>query len=169
MLQNSLTLRATTLADLAAVDALLSRSYASLLQVDYPPSVLVTAVPLISRAQPGLLRCGSYFVAVMAGQVVAAGGWTPGKQPHKGASSTTGHIRHVVTDKAHVRRGIGRHLMTHAMDHARRAGITRLECLSTRTAVPFYASLGFQDVGPVNIALRPGIDFPAVAMELTFS
>ena len=47
---------------------------------------------------------------------------------------------------------------------ARDAGITRLECLSTRMAVPFYAALGFRVLGPVEVPLRPGIVFPAVAM-----
>ena len=42
--------------DMAAVDALLARSYPRLLKPDYPPSVLVTALPLISRAQPALRR-----------------------------------------------------------------------------------------------------------------
>ena len=56
-------IRPGTRADLARVDALLSRSYPRLLKRDYPPSVLVTALPLISRAQPALLDSGSYYVA----------------------------------------------------------------------------------------------------------
>jgi len=56
-------IRPSTSADLAAVDALLARVYPRLLKADNPPSVLVTALPLISRAQPGLLRCGTYSVA----------------------------------------------------------------------------------------------------------
>ena len=51
-------------ADLAAVDALLARSYPRLLAADYPPSVLVTALPLISRARPELLAVGTYWVAL---------------------------------------------------------------------------------------------------------
>jgi hypothetical protein len=44
-------IRATTKRDIAAVDALLARAYPRLLKGDYPPSTLVMAVPLISRAQ----------------------------------------------------------------------------------------------------------------------
>ena len=55
-------IRPSTLSDLAAVDALLARTYPKLLKADYPPSVLVTALPLISRAQPKLLTCGTYYV-----------------------------------------------------------------------------------------------------------
>jgi hypothetical protein len=52
---------------------------------------------------------------------------------------------------------------------ARGAGMTGMECLSTLTAERFYASLGFVARGPVMVALRPGIDFPAVAMDLSFT
>jgi len=54
-------IRATTKADIPAVDALLARAYPVLLKPDYPASVLVTALPLISRAQPGLVTCGTYY------------------------------------------------------------------------------------------------------------
>ena len=57
-LPDTLTLRHATPSDLAAVDALLARSYPRLLAADYPPSVLVTAVPIIARARPELLASG---------------------------------------------------------------------------------------------------------------
>ena len=38
--------------DLAGVDALLARAYPRLLKPDYPASVLVMALPIISRARP---------------------------------------------------------------------------------------------------------------------
>ena len=41
--------------DLAALDALLAASYPRQLREDDPPSVMVTALPLIAPAQPGLL------------------------------------------------------------------------------------------------------------------
>ena len=51
------------------------------------------------------------------------------------------------------------------MAEARRAGARLLDCQSTLTAVPFYASLGFREVGPVLVTLRPGIEFPAMRMQ----
>lgn len=161
-----LTLRPATPADLAAVDALLAHSYPRLLAADYPPSVLVTALPLISRARPELLASGTYWVAVAAeGEVVGAGGWTRGAPGDGGTAAGLGHVRHVVTRAGRVRQGIGRALMERAMAQAAQAGVRYLDCLSTRTAVPFYASLGFHALGPVDVALRPGITFPAVRMQ----
>jgi len=60
---------------------------------------------------------------------------------------------------------VGRALMAHVFAMARAAGVVRLDCLSTRTAVPFYAAMGFVTQGPVTVPLGPGIDFPAVAMS----
>ena len=75
-MQDQLTLRAAKLADIGQVDDLLARSYPRLLRPDYPPSMLVLALPLITKAQPGLLRSGRYFVVEDGDRVVAAGGWT---------------------------------------------------------------------------------------------
>jgi len=154
-----LNVRVATRADIAAVDALLARAYPRLLKADYAPSMLVMALPLIARAQPGLVVSGRYFVAVdAAGQVLGAGGYSPDRR------GRAGQVRHVVTDDRHQRQGIGRALLTHVLAEARAAGLERLDCMATLTAVRFYAALGFAVQGPITVPLAPGIDFPAVMM-----
>jgi hypothetical protein len=76
----TLTLRRTTPADLAALDLLFSRSYPALLKADYPPSTLMMALPLISRAQPRLVGSGSYWCAQAEGTIVAADGAGPARR-----------------------------------------------------------------------------------------
>ena len=155
----TLTLRATTAADLAEVDALFGRSYPALLKDHYPPSVRVTAIPKLARANPRLLASGSYFAVVDgAGAIVGAGGWTRGP-------GGIAEVRHVVTDHRRVRQGIGRALMGHIAATSGRAGAVRLECLATLMAVPFYAACGFAAVRPVTLELCPGIGFRAVQMR----
>lgn len=165
-MQQTVTLRRAVPGDLSAVDRLLSRSYPRLLAADYPPSTMVLAVPIIARARPELLASGRYFLAVdAAGHVVAAGGWSLGK-PGDGSEglAETGHVRHVATDPAVARRGIGGTLMRAVMQDAATNGVRWLDCLSTRTAVPFYAALGFRTLYPTEVPLGPGIVFPAVRM-----
>ena len=160
----SLTLRPGTPADLAEVEALPGRSDPRLLAADYPPSVMVLALPVIARARPELLASGTWWLAQEAdGRIVGAGGWTRAA-PTGDDGEGTGFVRQVVTDAACVRRGIGRALTGQVMAQAQAAGVRRLDCLSSRTAVPFYASLGFQEMGAVEVPLRPGIVFPAVQM-----
>jgi GNAT superfamily N-acetyltransferase len=161
----TVSLRKASLADLGAVDALLARSFPRLLAADYPPSTLVLAVPRISRARPELLASGTYFLAEdPEGRVLAAGGWTRGAPLRTTAIEDTGHVRHVATDPDMVRRGVGRALMGRVMQDARGAGMQWLNCLSTRTAVPFYASLGFRPMHEADIMLAPGIVFPVLRM-----
>lgn len=157
--------RATTRTDIPAVDALLARAYPVLLKPDYPASVLVTALPLISRAQPGLVTCGTYFGVFVGGALVSAGGWTFAKPGGGEGQGRIGHIRHVVTDPDQVRKGYGAALMAHIVETARAAGLREMRCQATRTAEPFYAACGFESLGDMTVPLRPGIVFPAVAMR----
>ncbi|KAF0115622.1 MAG: N-acetyltransferase GCN5 [Rhodobacteraceae bacterium] len=165
-MQPIVTIRRAHPGDLAAVDRLLARSYPRLLAADYPPSVMVLAVPIIARARPELLASGRYLLALdAAGTVIAAGGWSLGRPGGEvGTVADLGHVRHVATDPDVVRKGIGRRLMTEVMADAARVGVRRMDCLSTRTAVPFYAVLGFRVVGETEVPLGPGIGFPAVRM-----
>ena len=159
-MSETLTIRVAAPSDLAELDAMFARAYPRLLKADYPPSVLVLALPIISRAQPDLLRSGTYYVAETAEQgIVGAGGWT------RRRGSRRADVRHVVTDDRLVRRGIGRAILDRVIAEARAAGMQGLDCNSTRTAVPFYRSVGFEELGPVEVLLREGISFPAVAMR----
>ncbi len=161
----TLTIRPARRDDLGALDLMMARSFPVLLKDDYPPSVMVTAVPLIARAQPGLLRSGTYFVAQEEeGALVGAGGWSL-TDPHDGERQRqTGHIRHFVVDHGRARRGIGRSLMEQVVRQAGALGVRRLAAMSTRSAVPFYEAQGFTALEEVEMPLRPGIGFPAVRM-----
>jgi GNAT superfamily N-acetyltransferase len=80
-----------------------------------------------------------------------------------------GHIRHVVTDPDHTRQGIGRALMTRALQHAADEGVHKLECMSTLTAVPFYEAVGLMALTEIDLTLAPGFRFPAGHMTMTLA
>ncbi|MEM9435086.1 MAG: GNAT family N-acetyltransferase [Pseudomonadota bacterium] len=159
-------IRPTTRTDIAAVDALLAASYPILLKPDYPPSVLVTALPLISRAQPALVTSGRYFGIFEADQLLGAGGWSAGAPGGAEGRQGIGHIRHVVVDHTRQRSGLGRALMDAILSDAKRAGISAMACQSTRTAEAFYQAMGFRSVRDIEVPLRAGIAFPAIAMVM---
>ncbi len=158
-MQTTLDIRLTTAADFDAVDRLFRRSYGRQLKADYPPSVQVLAFPRLARAKLGLLRSGRYFLAERDGEVVGAGGWSTDRR-----ARGLGHIRHLVTDHRFARQGIAHSIVRAAIGHAKSAGLNRIACDATRTAVPFYEAQGFVQVSPVLIDLAPGISFPAVRM-----
>jgi len=163
---DQMTIRTTTIADLSAVDALLARSFAVQLKGEYPTSTLVMAAPLISRARPGLLASGTYFAVHDRGRIVGAGGWS--WSAPTGVSSLgpidVAHVRQVITDHRHTRCGVGRMLMARTIANAKGKGVGALDCLSTHSAVPFYKACGFDEVGAIDVHLRPGIVFGAVRM-----
>ncbi len=157
-------IRPTERRDIAAVDALLAASYPVLLKADYAPSVLVTALPLISKAQPKLVTCGTYYGVFDDDQLVAAGGWTAAAPGGARREADVGHIRHVVTDHRRTRSGYGTVLMGHILRQAEAAGMRFMACQSTLTAAPFYRALGFDGENVISVPLRAGIEFPAVSM-----
>ena len=160
-MSDALTIRPAEPRDSARLDALFSRSYAKLLRPDYPPSTLVMVLPLITKAQPRLIASGSFYVAETDdAEIVGAGGWT-----RRGRPNHVGDIRHVVTDDRYLRRGIGRRLLDLSFQQAREMGVTLMDVMSTRTAVPFYQSMGFTVLGPIDVQLRKAISFPAIQMQ----
>lgn len=162
---SELTLRPTTQADLPRIDALLQASYPTLLKADYPASVLVTALPLISRANPALLRSGRYYLIEDAdGRALAAGGWSEGGPQGGVGPRDLGHIRHVATHPSATRRGLAAAVLERCFAEARAQGMTWMLAQATRTAVPFYKAMGFEDRAEIEITLRPGITFPAIEM-----
>ncbi len=162
----SLTLRLARPEDLSAVDTLLARSFPRLLAKDYPPSIMVTIVPVIAWARPDLLASGRYFLVEDAsGRVLGAGGYSlPGTGPARRQGRVTASIRHVATDPDATRQGIGRRLMQAIFVAAAAEGVRHYDCLSTLTAVPFYLANGFTALGPVQVPMLPGLSFSAIRM-----
>ncbi len=160
------TIRSASISDIGALDRLFQRSYARLLAADYPPSILVTAVPTMARAQPNLVQSSLFYVAEDEdGEILGAGGWSlaaPGGRP---GTRGVGHIRHVATDPDAVRQGVGRAVLEHIMLTAKASGMSQLLSQSTRTAVPFYRAMGFAPEGDIEVPLGGGFRFPAILMR----
>lgn len=161
MVPATLALRRALPADLAAVDRLMARSFSRLLRADYPPSVWVLAAPRLGRANPALLASGRYWLAHDAGALVGAGGYELGRAADGGRRA---EVRQLATDPDHLRRGVARAILDRVIAAAAAEGCRRLDTLATRTAVPFYAALGFAVLGERVMGLAPGIAFPVVAM-----
>ncbi len=160
-------IRPAVTSDTGAIDALLARTYPKLLKADYPPSVLVTALPKMIKAQPALIASGSFYVAEEEdGALLGAGGWTMAI-PGGGGRTQEGraNVRHVVTSDRALKRGVGRAIMEHSFDKARAAGANWMHCMATRTAVPFYERLGFVLMGEIVVSFGPGVEFPSVEMR----
>ena len=161
--------RVATPDDADAVTGVLEASYPTLMAPAYPAEMLAPALVLMTRANPALLACGTFFVAEDAsGTIVGCGGWTPGLPGTKPApgDATTGHVRHFAVHPQALRRGVGRALISRTVDDARAAGMTRLSCYSSLVAVEFYASAGFTPLEERTVLLAEGVPIRTVVMEL---
>jgi GNAT superfamily N-acetyltransferase len=149
--------------DKADLEALYRASYGTLLKPDYPPEQLENALPLLARVNDDLIGSGTYYVARdRESRLLGAGGWTR-SEPGTGALTPGhAHIRHFAVDPSAGHRGIGRGLFEQCLNAAGRDIV--FECFSTRTAVPFYRSLGFEPVGEIVLPMAPNVGFPSVRM-----
>jgi GNAT superfamily N-acetyltransferase len=154
--------------DAEGVSAVLRASYSQLLTAHYTPAEMAPMRPLIVKANPKLLICGTYYVAVGDGAYLGCGGWTPAKYAPAGEDTTgLGAVRHFATHPDHVRRGVGRAMYEESERTARAAGMTRFLCNAAKGAEAFYAALGFVGDEPFDVPLAEGVLMPSVRMFKT--
>lgn len=159
-------LRVATLEDADAVAAVLGPSYTLLMAAGYPPGLLAPALPAITRANPGLLSSGRYYlVESEAGDPAGCGGWSADPPGRRDEDPERAHIRHFATHPAWTRRGIGRLLYERCAADARAAGFTLFEAWASLNGESFYAALGFRRLGLIPTPMPGGVVLPAVRME----
>lgn len=152
--------------DAAEVEILLKACYPPLMAQAYPPEILLSALPLMTRANPVLLESGRYYLARDDdGQLLGAGGWSPEDPATRDTTPGLGHIRHFAVLPEANGQGIGRTLFNRCLEASRQQGITGFNCYSSLNAEGFYAALGFTDQGPVSVPMGDAGIFPAVLMH----
>jgi GNAT superfamily N-acetyltransferase len=159
-----LVVRAARAGDAAAVAGVLARSFPALMRGAYPPELLARALPLMTRPHPRLLGSGTWFLAELDGEPAGCGGWSLDAPGSRETRPGVAHIRHFATAAEHAGRGVGRAIFARCEAQARPAGVERFECLASLNGEGFYAALGFERVGPVDVPMGPEVLFPSVLM-----
>lgn len=158
-------IRTASIEDSDSVTALLRASFPALMRGAYEDLVLDAVLPVMTVAQPALLRSGTYYVAEAAGgTIVGCGGWTKERPGSGDVSPRLAHIRHFGVHPEWTRQGVGRALYARCVDDARDAGVDRFECYASLNGEAFYAALGFERHGFIDIDIRDGVTFPSVRM-----
>lgn len=161
----AIAVRAAGPADAAAVSEVLQSSYPALLGTAYDRTLLARILPAMTRANPALLRSGTYYLAEAGPEPVGCGGWTFEKPHSTEAVEGVAHIRHFATAARWVGCGIGRLLYARCERDARTAGVRAFEAYATLNGEPFYRALGFTVIGPMQVGLGGGLFLPAVHMR----
>lgn len=158
-------IRTARASDLAAIERVLGASFPALMAGAYDPALLARALPMMTRAQPGLVTSGTYYVAEAEGRIVGCGGWS--RAPPDGPAGEEGlaHIRHFAVDRDWIGRGIGSALYRRCEMRARAAGIRVFEAYSSLNGEPFYRALGFVRLAAIEVPMGPGLSFPSAHMR----
>ncbi|MEH3145583.1 MAG: GNAT family N-acetyltransferase [Methylobacterium frigidaeris] len=149
--------------DALAVERVLDDSYPALMAGAYDAALLARALPRITRANPALLRAGTYYLAEAGSDPVGCGGWSVERPGTAVVEPGIGHVRHFATAAAWAGRGVGRAARCEAA--ARAAGLGVFECYASLNGEAFYAALGFDRIGPVTVPMGPGLGFPSIHMR----
>jgi N-acetylglutamate synthase-like GNAT family acetyltransferase len=150
--------------DFAGVDALLRVSYPVLMAPVYEADVLGPALELMARANPKLLACGTYYLAVADERILGCGGWTREYPGRTDVQRELAHLRHFATHPQWTQRGIGRAIYRQCEAAARIAGVRTLECHSSLNGQAFYTALGFLVIERFEIVLGPEVRLPSIHM-----
>lgn len=166
----ALAVRAATLDDLDAIEAVLAASYPHFFAAAYDEAILAAALPIMVRANSDLLASGRFHVAAARdGKVVGCGGWSSAMPGTGALEAETGHIRHFATHPDWCGRGVGRLIYARCTAQGREEGVRRFTCWSSLNAEPFYRALGFVPIGHREVHLRGTVPFPAMEMTRTIA
>ncbi len=162
--------------DLPALRALIDRSVRELSRAYYSPDQIASALVHVFGIDTQLLTDRSYYVVEVAGEIVAAGGWSSrrslfGGDQHKAAEDPEldpardpARIRAFFVDPAWTRRGLARLLFNACSAAALIRGFSALELAATLPGEPLYRALGFRSVEAFEVAMPDGQRLPLVRM-----
>jgi len=169
--------RVARLDDISALEALIPFS-ARKLQSGYYSSVqLDGAIGTVFGVDTQLIHDGTYFVAVVDGQIVGCGGWSKRKTLYGGdkGKAEDDPLRDPIIEPAMIRaffvhpyftrRGIGRAFISISESAAYAAGFQSIDIVATLAGEPLYASCGYSVVDRFSIALINGASLPVVKMN----
>ena len=161
-------LRLAAPADVGEIQSLVARSIRALHAGEYDNAIIDEAIEHAYGVDWQLIRDGTYFVAMIAGVTVGAGGWSYRQTiaeahgpedppaPRLSPSIDAARVRAFYVDPGCARRGVGRLLLRASEQAAIAAGFAWAELTSTLPAVPFYAAHGYALVGGYDLALPSG-------------
>lgn len=122
-----------------------------------------------------LIDDGTYFMVDRGGALAGCGGWsrratmyggdhTPGRRPALlDPRVDAARTRAMYTHPAHVRKGVGRFILSLCEQAARAEGFTRMELMATMAGVPLYEVCGYRPLEQV-LEDRGGVPVPLVRM-----
>ena len=150
--------------DIPALHALIEASVRGLQANDYTQAEIEGALGHALGLDSQLVKDGTYFIAEVAGEMVASGGWSYRATARLDPATDAAKIRAIFVHPAWARKGLGTLMLEHCEGAARAAGFRRLEMGSTLTGVPLYLLRGYVAGERIAIPLPNGESLPILKM-----
>ncbi|MEO1086756.1 MAG: GNAT family N-acetyltransferase [Acidobacteriota bacterium] len=163
--------------DIPTLELLIGRSVRQLSVGDYTPEQIESALGDAFGLDSQLIDDGTYFTVLVDGEIAGCGGWSfrktlfgaDGRSDREPESLDpkvdAAKVRAFFVDPAYARRGIGKALLDHCEEEARRAGFTRAELMSTLPGLRLYSRYGYIAGEGIDYPLKKGGSIPFVPME----
>jgi GNAT superfamily N-acetyltransferase len=170
-------LRVATLADEAAIEALMKQSGAALFPLSYTEEQARSAVRYVSQVDSMLLGDGTYYVLEAGGELVGCGGWSRRDKLYTGSgdfdddtrlldpASEPARVRAMFVRADWTRRGLGRRILEECEAAAKREGFSKLSLMATMPGLPLYLAYGFEPLQETDVTMPDGVTIPCVSME----
>jgi len=162
--------------DIPAMVAIMEAAISNLMD-DFLTPEQVEASFEVMGLDTQLVEDGTYFVILDKEQIIGCGGWSNratlyGNNQTKGRDARllnpitdAARIRAMYTHPDHVRRGVGRMIMTLCEGKARENGFSRCELMATLAGEPLYRVCGYRAVEYEDAVAANGVVVPLIKME----
>lgn len=145
------------------------------LQKAYLDARQIAASRAIMGLDSQLIDDGTYYVVESGHQIVGCGGWSRRATLYGNDQSSdrnpalldptteAARIRAMYTHPSHVRKGVGRLILTLCEEAARREGFRRVELMATLAGEPLYRACGYERLDSLTDE-RGGAPVPLIRM-----
>jgi GNAT superfamily N-acetyltransferase len=171
----TVSLRLATLADIPALHPLMNAAIRELLRPYLKPEEVEASFEIMGM-DTQLITDGTYFVAMIDGEIAGCGGWSRRATLFGGDHSTgrdaarlnpeinAARVRAMYTSPAFTRRGVGRAILDACEKAARAEGFSRVELVATMAGHPLYAACGYAPIEAMTSVTSKGIEIPLMRM-----
>ena len=171
------TLRPASHEDVTTIAAVMRESVEQFGRTAYDERQVASALRFICRPDEQLIDDGTYFVAIIDGEIAGCGGWSRRQKVYSGSAASGGEdaLLDPSTDAARIRamfvrprwsrRGIGRAILQHSETRAAAEGFRRFQLVAMRSAGTLYESCGYHSVREAPITLEDGVVLECTLME----
>lgn len=170
-------IRVALSSEIQAVNDLIAASARLLCKQDYSPDVIESAIAYVFGVDTLLVEDKTYYVIEDQGKLIACGGWSKRKTLFGGnqfnirdnsfldPEKDPAKIRAFFVHPNYARQGLGKKLLNHCEEEAKKNGFSKVEMMATLTGAKLYQTQGYVTLTPEDYKLPNGCMLKFIRMR----